>query len=144
MIQKKTAIIGLAIMFLLTGTAAYGGGKDSLVSHYWKRHEDGVKGVLAVWERGGTDREYAGPMRDIISAETNLITFGISPSEKRFVSSLFNRDGSRRPSKDAYGIFLNRFKKQSHWEPSHENIWHEKVFTISYRGTGHTFTINTD
>lgn len=141
---KKIALICAVACVMSTGIAQAANNKDAMIAHYWKRHERGIEEVLKVWQQGGADVDYAKPFYKIISAENSLNNFGVPYKNDRFVSALFNYEGHHRPGKDAYHIFLKRFKRQTGWEPSRQNIYKGKLFSVSTKGQRHKFTVKTD
>ena len=145
MIKKKAVLTALAAC-LAIAPLAHGGQKiESLIPGEWDRQERSIEGMMSTWKKGGTNKDYADSLVDLMVAETNLIACGVSPRDKRLVSHLFSKDHSPKPSLDAYRVFLARFSRQTGWVPSRDELYSNKKFTIvSKNNSSLTFEVELD
>jgi hypothetical protein len=106
--MKKIIFMVIASILCFEGMAM-AGEADYMISRMWERQEIGVQGLLQCFKRDCPPAEYKEPALQIISAEINLMAYGISPKNQRLISNL----ASDVKSTSDYPVFAYRvFKKK--------------------------------
>ncbi len=78
-------IIAASLYFMSTALAD---DRNYMMSRMWERQEAGIEGVIQCFKSDCQPSEYREHLFRIVSAETNLISYGISPKDRRLVSRL--------------------------------------------------------
>lgn len=127
-------IIALSFGFISTGMAA---DRDYMISRMWQRQEAGIEGVIQCFKNSCQPPEYKAQLLMIVSAETNLISYGISPKDRRLVSRLASdvRSMADFPA-FAYRLFKKRLFDLTGFSPSPGGSFRGSSFRIVPKGRG--------
>lgn len=144
----KRKLILLTVTFLLAVMGAGAGtasanDTDYLRARAWERHEEGIHGLLACFKKDCAPLKYGEHLREIVSAELALYSYGISPTDPRLVVHL--ADGMKSVADMpvyAYRIFKKRLiNNQSGFTPKPEGSFEGETFRIiSRKDTSQRFT----
>lgn len=121
--MKKIIFMVIASILCFEGMAM-AGDADYMISRMWERQESGVQGLLQCFKRDCHPAEYKEPLVQIISSETNLMAYGISPKNQRLVS---NMASDVKSTSDfpifAYRVFKKKLKELTGFSPSPEGAF---------------------
>lgn len=142
--MKKIIFIVIASILCFTGIAM-AGEADYMISRMWERQEDGIYGLLQCFRSDCPPSDYKEHLVQIISAETNLMAYGISPKNQRLVSHLASdvKSISDFPV-FAYRVFKKKLNELTGFSPSPDGaFWGNKLRVIPRDGnTSRPITIN--
>lgn len=142
--MRKILFMVTALIFCFAGIAI-AGEADYMVSRMWTRQDSGIQGVLQCFRRDCPPAEYKEHLVQIVSAETNLMAYGISPRDQRLVSHLASdvKSISDFPV-FAYRIFKEKLNEQTGFLPSPDGAFIGNKLRIIPRdgNTSRPVTIN--
>ena len=113
--------------------AGSAGAQDSnyMRARMWERQENGIQGVLDCFKNDCPPVEYREYLLQIVSAETNLIVYGVSPKDERLVSPLASDVKSMADFPAfAYKLFKKRMRETTGFTPDSADSFKEGSFRI--------------
>lgn len=128
--MKFIIFIAIAVSLCLAG-AASAGDNGYMISRMLERQSSGIDGVLVCFKNDCLASEYKEHLLKIVSAETNLIVFGVSPKDKRLVSNLAS--DVRTPADLAifgYRLFKRRLLELTGFSPSPAGSFNGNSFKV--------------
>lgn len=128
--MKKIIFFAIAVSLCLAG-AAVAGDNGFMVSRMMERQSQGIDGVLACFKNDCLASDYKEHLLKIVSAETNLMVFGVSPKDKRLVSNLAS--DVRTPADlpiFGYRLFKRRLQELTGFSPSPEGSFKGNSFKV--------------
>lgn len=123
-----TVLMAVSICF-----AGLAGAEDNnyLKARMWERQETGIQGVLNCFKSDCPPAEYKDHLLQIVSAETNLIVYGVSPKDSRLVSPLASDVKSMADFPAfAYKLFKKRLNETTGFSPKPEGSFKEGAFRV--------------
>jgi len=121
--MKKIIFMAIAAILCVEGIAM-AGEADYMISRMWARQDSGIQGLLQCFKRDCAPAEYKEHALQIISAEINLMAYGISPKNQKLVSNLASdvKSTSDYPI-FAYRVFKKKLKEVTGFSPSPEGAF---------------------
>lgn len=132
--MKKITIVIIAVSFCIASTAS-AGDNGYMISRMWDRQSIGIDGVIACLKNDCQPMEYKEHLLMIVSAETNLLAYGVSPKDDRLVSRLASdvRSISDLPV-FSYKLFKKRLYELTGFTPSPEGSFKDNSFRVNPNG----------
>lgn len=128
--NRFTLIVFLVASICFAGLA---GAEDNnyLKARMWERQETGIQGVLNCFKSDCPSTEYKDHLLQIVSAETNLIVYGVSPKDSRLVSPLASDVKSMADFPAfAYKLFKKRLNETTGFSPKPEGSFKQGALRI--------------
>lgn len=133
--DMKKVIIMVVALSLFLASAALAGDDDYLLKRMWTRQEAGIEGVLRCFRDDCPPDGYRDHLLQIVSSETNLMAYGVSPRDRRLVSGFASDVKSPADYPVfAYRLFKRRLNELTGFAPSPWGSFRGSTFKVSARG----------
>lgn len=127
--MKKWIVLITIILGLVS--QVFAGDSDFMISRMWERHEIAIRQVLLCFKRNCSPPEYKEPLLKLVSAETNLFSYGVSPTDSRLVSKMASDLASVADFPAfAYRLFKKRQYSLTGFMPDPEGSFKGMTFEI--------------
>jgi len=123
-----TIIVTVNLCFTVTAIA---GDENYMITRMWDRQKEGIEGVIQCFKNDCSPIGYKEHLLKIVSAESSLISYGVSPKDKRLVSHLATdvRSMSDFPI-FAYRLFKKRLYEMTGFVPSPDGPFRGQLMKI--------------
>ena len=113
----KKVILIVIMLTLSISTVLMADSRYRMIGKLWQRHEDAVTSSFQCWKYADNINMCKSQLEDIILTESELLAYGVSPTNENLYASLAKDMDTVNWNKLIIRIFLKKFEKISGWAP---------------------------
>lgn len=144
--KKKSKLISAAVTLLIVVLAsqALAAGNEAMIKRNFERQQRGIKKTITSFLNGESEKALSSGVLDILSAEANLMAYGVNPEDKRIVGK-FAQGGGGQANFRRYGyrLLCHQFKTRTGWQPMSGRSLSQREFFLQSKKGKVAFTIRT-